>query len=233
MITYSSATHTQDIRILISAFTCCQVVTDHCVASSLCVEFVVDEISPEELLDVFTEQASALAFGGADGIVIETMSDLAEASLAVEAAKSTGLPVVACMCYDSGAGLDRTMMGVTPEQAAQKLEAIGADVIGANCSQGIEGYVAIGRRLVQSSRLPVWIKANAGMPKLVNTEVVYEITPKQFAELAGELVDVGVSFLGGCCGTSPQFMHYATNWSKFGWKICDDFAKRLEIECRS
>lgn len=166
----------------------------------------MQEITPEDIREVFCEQADALALGGADGIVIETMSDIDEAVIAVAAAKSTGLPVVACMCYDSGAQCDRTMMGVTPEQAAEKLAASGADVIGANCGQGIDGYIAIGKRLVDATNLPVWIKANAGIPKLVGTEIVYDITPERFADRAAELVDIGVNFVGGCCGTSPEFI---------------------------
>ena len=94
----------------------------------------------------------------------------------------------------------------TPEQAAEGLSAAGADVIGANCGQGIEGYIAIGRRLVQAGDRPVWIKVNAGIPRVVDGEIVYDITPEQFAERALELADVGVSFIGGCCGTSPQFI---------------------------
>lgn len=164
------------------------------------------EVSAEALRDAFAEQATSLAAGGADGIVIETMGDLEEATLAVIAAKATGLPVVACMCFDSGADLDRTMMGVSPEQAAAGLSEAGADVIGANCGQGIEGYIAIGRRLVAASELPVWIKANAGIPKVVDGKIVYEITPEQFASRAVELVEAGVSFIGGCCGTSPEFI---------------------------
>ena len=164
------------------------------------------EISPEELRDVFAQQAHALAKGGAHAIVVETMGDLAEATLAVEAAKTTNLPVVGCMCFDSGADRDRTMMGVSPEQAVQGLVAAGADVVGANCGQGIEGYIAIGRRLVAACDLPVWIKANAGIPQVVDGKVVYETTPQQFASQAAELVDAGVSFIGGCCGTSPEFI---------------------------
>jgi methionine synthase I (cobalamin-dependent) len=164
------------------------------------------EISAEELRDVFAQQAAALAEGGADGIVIETMGDLAEAVLAVEAAKSTGLPVVGCLCFDSGADLDRTMMGTTPEQAVEGLADAGADVVGANCGQGVKGYIDIGRRMAAASGLPGWIKANAGMPKIVEGEIVYEITPEQFSTKASQLVDAGVSFIGGCCGTSPEFI---------------------------
>lgn len=164
------------------------------------------EISAEDLQGAFAEQAAGLAEGGADAIVIETMGDLEEAKLAVKAAKRTGLPVVGCMCFDSGADLDRTMMGITPEQAASGLSEAGADVIGANCGQGIEGYIKISRRLVAASDMPVWIKANAGIPKVIDGKIVYEITPEQFASRARELVDAGVSFIGGCCGTSPEFI---------------------------
>ncbi len=164
------------------------------------------EVAADELRDVFLQQASALAAGGADGLVVETMADLEEARLAVEAAKSTGLPVVACMCFDSGAENDRTMMGVTPEQAAEQLQAAGADVIGANCGQGIDGYISIAKRFAAATDLPIWIKANAGIPKLVDGDVTYETTAEQFAARAVELREAGVSFIGGCCGTGPEFI---------------------------
>lgn len=164
------------------------------------------EVSAEELRDVFAQQAAALAAGGVDGLVLETMADLEEAKVAVEAAKSTGLPIVACMCFDSGADKDRTMMGTTVEQAAEGLQQAGADVIGANCGQGIDGYIAVARRLAGATDLPIWIKANAGIPKLVDGKVVYETTPEQFASRARELSEAGVSFIGGCCGTSPDFI---------------------------
>ena len=164
------------------------------------------EVSADELSDVFLQQASALAAGGADGLVIETMADVEEARLAVEAAKSTGLPVVACMCFDSGADNDRTMMGITPEQAAEQLQAAGADVIGANCGQGIDGYISIAKRFAAATDLPIWIKANAGIPKLVDGEATYDTTAEQFAARAVELREAGVSFIGGCCGTGPDFI---------------------------
>lgn len=166
----------------------------------------MEEIGTDELREVFAEQAAALAAGGADGIVVETMGDLEEARVAVEAAQQTQLPIVACMCFDSGSEHDRTMMGITPEQAAETLSAAGADVIGANCGQGIAGYVSIGRRLARACDRPIWIKANAGLPKLVGDEVVYETTADEFAGHAGALIDAGVAFLGGCCGTTPEFI---------------------------
>jgi len=170
------------------------------------VMLVLGTVTAEQLQQAFLEQAQAIAGAGADGIVIETMSDLQEAALAVTAARQTGLPVVACMSFDSGPGKDRTMMGVTPEQAAEKLANAGADVIGANCGQGIEGYVSICRRLRSATELPVWIKPNAGLPELVDGVTVYRQTPEQFAAYLPELFAAGASFVGGCCGTTPEFI---------------------------
>ena len=170
------------------------------------VMLVLGSVTAEQLQQAFLEQAQAIAGAGADGIVIETMSDLQEAALAVTAARQTGLPVVACMSFDSGPGKDRTMMGVTPEQAAERLAEAGADVIGANCGQGIEGYVNICRRLRSATQLPIWIKPNAGLPELVDGVTVYRQTPEQFAAHVPDLLAAGASFVGGCCGTTPQFI---------------------------
>jgi 5-methyltetrahydrofolate--homocysteine methyltransferase len=159
-----------------------------------------------ELEDVFEEQTQALAEAGADGIVIETMSDLAETRLAVDAAKATGLPVVACMTFDSGKNKDCTMMGVTPEQAAEQLTAAGADAIGANCGQGVAGFVALCRRFRQTTALPIWIKANAGLPQMAEGKAVYTQTPEEFASFVPALREAGASFIGGCCGTTPEFI---------------------------
>ena len=164
------------------------------------------ETTEDELAAAFAEQARALAEGGAEAIVIETMSDLAEAKLALAAAKATGLPVVACMVFDAGKDKDRTMMGATPEQVARELTDAGADVIGANCGVGIERYVPVCRRLKAATDRPVWIKANAGLPAMVDGRIVYQTTPEVFASHVPELVQAGASFIGGCCGTSPAFI---------------------------
>ena len=164
------------------------------------------EVSAEEMLAAFTEQARAMAEGGADALVVETMSDLEEAKLAVAAARATGLPVVACMVFDSGKNLDRTMMGTTPEQAAQELTAAGADVIGANCGQGIGGFLPLCQRLRAATDRPIWMKPNAGLPQLVEGRAVYVGTPEDFAGHIPALLKAGANFVGGCCGTSPQFV---------------------------
>jgi methionine synthase I (cobalamin-dependent) len=167
---------------------------------------MMGDVTEEDLSTAFEEQAKGLLAGGADAIVIETMSDLTEASLAVKAAHATGLPVVGCMTFDTGKNKDRTMMGVTPEQAAEELAAAGADVIGANCGQGIEGYVPICSRLHAATTLPIWIKPNAGLPQVENGRTVYKMTPDDFASHANDLLKAGASFIGGCCGSNPEFI---------------------------
>ncbi|MBM4091346.1 MAG: methionine synthase [Planctomycetes bacterium] len=164
------------------------------------------EVSEEELRLAFAEQATALAAAGAAAIVIETMAELEEAELALEAAKTTGLPTVACAVFDSGPRHDRTMMGATPEQVAERLTAAGADVVGANCGQGIAGYVEICRRMRSATRLPLWMKANAGIPEIEHGEVVYRTNPDQFASHAVALREAGAQFIGGCCGTGPEYI---------------------------
>jgi methionine synthase I (cobalamin-dependent) len=164
------------------------------------------DVTEDELRAAFGEQARALATAHADALVVETMSDLEEAKLAVGAARETGLPVVACMVFDTGKDKDRTMMGNTPEQAARALTEAGADVIGANCGQGIAGFVAICRRLRAAVDRPVWIKPNAGLPKMVDGRASYTTTPEEFTGYIPAILDAGASFIGGCCGTRPDFI---------------------------
>jgi 5-methyltetrahydrofolate--homocysteine methyltransferase len=168
------------------------------------------ETNAGELRATFEEQAHALAEAGPDALVIETMTDLDEACIAVATARSTQLPVVACMVFDSGQQKDRTMMGVTAEQAARILADAGADVIGANCGQGISTFLPICQQLAQASVRPLWIKPNAGMPELVDGHALYRTTPEQFTTHALELVRAGASFIGGCCGTNPDFIRALT-----------------------
>jgi 5-methyltetrahydrofolate--homocysteine methyltransferase len=169
-------------------------------------QLVTREVTEEQLAVAFGEQASAQADAGADGIAVETMADLTEAKLALEAARSTGLPVVACMVFDSGKNKDRTMMGVGTVQAAEALTAWGADVIGANCGLGVEEYVPVCAGLAAATDRPIWIKPNAGIPQLVKGEVVYQTTAAEFAACLPRLLEAGASFVGGCCGTDPTFI---------------------------
>ncbi len=172
-----------------------------------CGKMLIDGSASEDEVEAsFREQAAALASAGAEAIVVETMSDLTEATLAVRAAHGTGLPVVACMSFDSGRMKDRTMMGITPEQAAHNLTAAGASVIGANCGLGIDAYIPVCKRLRAATDTPLWIKPNAGTPEIVNGRVTYRTSPDEFAAHAEMLVSAGADFIGGCCGTTPAFI---------------------------
>lgn len=164
------------------------------------------DVTVEAWAEAFAEQARALAEGGVHALVVETMSDPEEAKAAVQAARATGLPVVACMVFDAGKDKDRTMMGNTPEQVAAALTEAGADVIGSNCGQGVAGFVGLCRRLRAATEQPIWIKANAGLPEMVDGKVVYQTTPDAFAGYWTALAEAGASFIGGCCGTSPEFI---------------------------
>lgn len=167
---------------------------------------LMGETTEDELQDAFTQQAAGLADGGADAIIVETMSDLEEAKIALSAAKTTGLPVLVSMVFDSGKDKDRTLMGTTIEDAASFLEEAGADGIGANCGSGIESYIPVAKRLRTATDLPVWIKPNAGLPEIIDGNIVYTITPAAFASHAKTIIDTGVDFIGGCCGTAPAFI---------------------------
>lgn len=167
---------------------------------------LMGDVGEEELQAAFAAQAHALAEAGAAGLAVETMSDLNEARLAVLAARETGLPVVASMVFGSGKDHDRTIMGNTPEQCAAELASAGADVIGSNCGQGIDGFIPVCRRLHAATDRPVWIKANAGLPAVVDGKTVYAETPEGFAEKIPALVEAGARFVGGCCGTTPEFI---------------------------
>ena len=167
---------------------------------------MLGQVKPEEVFEAFKEQAEAQAEGGADAFIIETMSDIEEAVLAVQAAKTTGLPVAVSLVFDSGKDKDRTMMGTTPEQAVSKLADAGVDIIGSNCGQGIEGFIPVCRRMRAVTDLPLWMKPNAGLPEMIDGQAVYRQSPEAFAEKALLLVEAGANFIGGCCGSSPDFI---------------------------
>jgi methionine synthase I (cobalamin-dependent) len=167
------------------------------------------DVTEEEMRTAFAEQAQALSEAQPDGIVLETFQDLDEARIAIAEMKATGLPVVASMVFDSGKDLDRTMMGTTPENAAKGLVAAGADVVGANCGQGIAGFVSICARMKASADgRPVWIKANAGLPTMQDGKAVYALSAEDFTREVPAVLTAGASFIGGCCGTSPEFIRH-------------------------
>lgn len=165
-----------------------------------------DEVTEPQLMETFGEQASLLKQAGADAIIIETMSDLEEAKIALRAAKETDLPVGVSMVFDAGKEKDYTIMGNPPEQVAEELTIGGADFIGANCGQGIEGFLPICKRMRAATHLPLWMKANAGLPEIVDGEAIYRTTAKEYAGYVSPIITAGAVFIGGCCGTSPAFI---------------------------
>ncbi len=164
------------------------------------------EIEPDAALAAFREQAAALADGGADALLVETMSDLMEAGLALAAAKETGLPVWVSFAFDSGKNKDRTMTGATPEQAARRMTEEGASGVGANCGVGIVEALPVCRRLRAATSLPLWIKPNAGIPVLESGRITYRFSADEFASHIPALVAAGAGVVGGCCGAGPDFI---------------------------
>lgn len=103
------------------------------------------------------------------------------------------------------------MMGNTPEQCARELAGAGAALVGANCGCGVEGYVEIARRMHASADVPIWIKANAGLPELVDGKAVWHMDAVTFAGYVPALIEAGARFIGGCCGTGPEFIRAMKN----------------------
>jgi len=172
----------------------------------------LDQVSDEEVAGSVARQCRALLQGGVDGIALETMADLAELALSIRTIRAiTDLPVVAAMSYDSGPSGQCTMLGVSPEEAARECAEAGADIIGSNCGLGIDNSVRICRALRQHTDLPLWIKANAGFPELVNDMVVYSMDAIGFAEFTHELVHAGANVIGGCCGTNSEHITAVAN----------------------
>ena len=162
-------------------------------------------LAPEEARLAYAEQAKALAGGGVDFLLIETMFALEEATAAFEGARSvTDLPIVVSFSYDRGV---RTMMGVKPSQVIQTYQALGAVAIGGNCGTTLENMEKIVQEYAQTAPgFPLWIKPNAGLPRTdPDTNLaIYDVTSEQMADYAQKYVTMGARVVGGCCGSSPE-----------------------------
>ena len=162
------------------------------------------EVSQAEMYNAFVEQVTALEEGGADAVVIETMTALEEAVLAIKAAKeSTKLLVMSTMTFDKGPRGYFTMMGITPEVAVNKLREAGADVVGSNCGNGIDRMIEIATMMRQATDGYLLIHSNAGIPAIESGKIVYPEPPEYMAPRFEKLVDLGIDIVGGCCGTGP------------------------------
>ena len=163
------------------------------------------DTEPDEVYESFVRQMKAFAEAGVDIVCVETMTDIAEAALAVKAAKTVmpSIPVMATMTFDDTPRGFYTIMGVDIKTAAVRLEEAGADVIGSNCGNGIEKMIEIAQGFRLCSRVPIVIQSNAGLPVMVKGRAVYRETPEFMAEKAKGLISSEVSVIGGCCGTTP------------------------------
>ena len=170
------------------------------------------ETTPEELHDAFRAQIEALLAGGADAILVETMSDPAEAAIGVQAAKSCNAttPVIVTYAFQkTGPGEFRTMMGTGIEEALRSAVGAGAEIVGANCgtSLSLDDYVELAKQIAAAAGgARVIIQPNAGAPRVDGERTVYDATPEQMGATATQLLAAGARVVGGCCGTTPNHL---------------------------
>ncbi len=167
---------------------------------------LMGDVTETELFDSFTEQAAALEKGGADIIIVETMSAADEAALAVKAARAaTGCTVIITMTFSADAdGGYHTMMGVTPEEMVIAMKEAGAHIIGSNCGNGIRDMIGIVKAIRSADAgIPVIIQANAGIPEFIEGKTLFRESPEMMASFIPDLKEAGVNIIGGCCGTTP------------------------------
>ncbi|MCK6585875.1 MAG: homocysteine S-methyltransferase family protein, partial [Anaerolineales bacterium] len=162
-------------------------------------------LEAEEVRATFAEQAKALAEGGVDLLLIETMFAFEEATAAFEGARSvTDLPIVVSFSYDRGT---RTMMGVKPKDVIKRYSEMGAALVGANCGTTLENMEAVVKEYAATvPNFPLWVKPNAGVPHMdIETEQgVYDMTPEDMARFSLKYIELGAKVVGGCCGNTPE-----------------------------
>jgi 5-methyltetrahydrofolate--homocysteine methyltransferase len=167
---------------------------------------MMGEVTSVELYEAFKEQAMALEAGGADALMIETMTDLEEAIQAIKAAKeNTACEVFCTMTFDKTIQGDfRTMMGVSPADMVEQIIDAGAELIGANCGNGSKDMIGIVKEIRKINRdIPILIHANAGAPIYKDGETVFPESPDEMCTYAQGLINAGANIIGGCCGTTP------------------------------
>ena len=158
----------------------------------------------DDAYELFAEQVRAATAAGADLFIIETMADLAETKAALLAAtENSDLPVFVTMTFAEDG---RTFLGTTPEVAAVTLASLGADAVGINCSLGPRDLVPLVKRMLPWAKCPVMVQANAGLPRVEDGVTLYDVHPPEYCEAVAQMVDAGVTIIGGCCGTSPAYI---------------------------
>ena len=162
------------------------------------------EISEEDMIESFRVQIRGLVDGGADAILIETMSDIGEASCAVKAAQEiTDLPIIVSMTFERGKEF-RTIMGQSIPEIIQAMTALNVDILGTNCGYGTEGIVSIVREMAKLTDKPIIAHPNAGLPVIKGGETVFPESPEEMASYIPEFVEAGAKIIGGCCGTRVE-----------------------------
>ena len=157
----------------------------------------------DDAYELFAQQVRAADAAGADFFIIETMADLSEMKAAILAAKEqSDLPIFATMTFGEDG---RTFLGTTPEVAAVTMSSLGVDVLGINCSLGPADVAPLVARMLPWADCPVMAQANAGLPREEDGRTVYDITPEEFCAAVEGMLDAGVTVIGGCCGTTPDF----------------------------
>ncbi len=158
----------------------------------------------DEAYELFAEQARAATAAGADLFIIETMADLAEAKAALLAVQeNSDLPVFVTMTFAEDG---RTFLGTTPEVAAITLSSMGADAVGINCSLGPNDLLPLVERMIPWAKCPVMVQANAGLPRVEGDKTVFDVHPPEYCEAVAKMLDMGVTIVGGCCGTTPAYI---------------------------
>ena len=158
----------------------------------------------DEAYDLFAQQARAAQAAGADLFVVETMTDLLEAKAAVLAClECTELPVVATMTFGEDGC---TFLGTSPEICAMTLSALSVQAVGINCSLGPDALAPLLARMAPFARVPLMVQANAGLPRIEDGRTLYDIDAEAYAHAAEALLDAGATIVGGCCGTSPDYI---------------------------
>jgi 5-methyltetrahydrofolate--homocysteine methyltransferase len=175
---------------------------------------LMGDVTEEDLYACFKEQITALENGGADAVCIETMSDADEAVTAIRAAKeNTQLEIISTFTFEKTLqGEFRTMMGLSPVEAAERALAAGADIVGANCGNGMERMIEITKEIRTSfPDAYILIHANAGLPIQVDGKDIFPETPEMMAMLVPQLIAAGANIIGGCCGTTPAHIEAIKN----------------------
>jgi 5-methyltetrahydrofolate--homocysteine methyltransferase len=176
---------------------------------------ITGEVSESQMFDAFAEQGMGLEKGGADLLIIETMTDLREAEIAVSAClENTKLPLVCSMSFET-AGEDgyATMMGVTPSQLVGAQLKSGVAVLGSNCGNGTQEMLGVAKKLRKEAKdFPLLIQANAGIPEYKEGDMQFPDAPGDWRDYIFQLFELNINIIGGCCGTHPGFIRNIRTW---------------------